>query len=251
MNPNTESDSLQPSLEQLKNLFKRYDIQGQESMPEDFYTHMRKSCVLVPLFLKGDQWHVMLTVRSSRLRYHPSAVAFPGGNRDESDVDAERTALREAEEEIGLSDTQVEIVARLFPCITSPEYCVSVFVGIIPPDFVPKVHSNEVDQVFDVPLKMFVEKNYTVEEANYHGIKFDVPYFSVPDKPLTVWGLTAYICIMVAFIAYRIRHNFRFLHDVAHAQYEEEDIFADYKLFFFFGAHRSVLNAKGIHWSKL
>ncbi|XP_041375122.1 peroxisomal coenzyme A diphosphatase NUDT7-like [Gigantopelta aegis] len=251
MRPKTEGDPIQPSVDQLKKLLKWYDIQGRGIPPEDFFTHMRKCCVLVPLFLKAGQWHVLLTVRSSRLRSDPSVVAFPGGQRDENDADAARTALREAEEEVGLLESQVEIVARLFPFVAPPDYCISVFVGIIPPDFIPIPCSSEVEEVFDIPLKAFLGKDYTVRETDFYGVRFDVPYFAVPNKPLTVWGLTAFVNVMVAFIAYRIRRNFRFMRNVAHAQYEEKDIFADLKLLFFYCGHRAVLNRKIIPLSNL
>lgn len=96
--------------------------------------HGRKdAAVLVPLYLKGSELHVVLTRRPENMRAHAGQVSFPGG-RQEADEDLRETALREACEEIGLAPDGVEIVGALRPTPTFvTDFAIYPFVGIIEP----------------------------------------------------------------------------------------------------------------------
>jgi 8-oxo-dGTP pyrophosphatase MutT (NUDIX family) len=94
-----------------------------------------RASVLIPLFQVDGEWRVLLTVRSKHLRSHSGLVAFPGGKQDSVDMDDIETALREADEEVGLDPGSVEIVSVLHPSYVRPNILVTVVVGIIPSDF--------------------------------------------------------------------------------------------------------------------
>ncbi|KAK3085307.1 hypothetical protein FSP39_001317 [Pinctada imbricata] len=138
----------------LRRLFQRCDtrINGYTKVKPLGYT---PASVLVPLFYRDDAWHVLLTVRSKHLSSHAGLVAFPGGNADDSDIDEIATALREAEEEIGLPPEVVEIVAVLPQSPVRPSKIVTTVVGVIPTDFKPEINETEVHKVLHSPSPDF------------------------------------------------------------------------------------------------
>ena len=92
------------------------------------------AAVLVPLYLKDGDLHAVFTRRRDDMRRHPGEISFPGGRQDDDESDLRRTALRESEEEIGLSPADVELVGALQPTPTiATNYAVYPFVGLIDP----------------------------------------------------------------------------------------------------------------------
>lgn len=172
----------------------------------------QRAAVLVPLFYKHNQLHVLLTRRADSLRTAPGEVAFPGGKRDQIDKDDIETAIREAEEEIGLCRKDVQVVSRLPPMFSMNNLIVTPVIGFVPDDCMKKVVINhaEVQEVFSVPVAMFLTKRYHHSEfMNWPG-RFEFIHFfqkrrkksEGPPIPL-IFGLTAYICICVACIIYK------------------------------------------------
>ncbi|KAK6185025.1 hypothetical protein SNE40_007352 [Patella caerulea] len=166
------------------------------------YHHLRQSSVLVPLMIKNKEVFVLLTKRSKNLRTHAGAVALPGGVKDsceESDVD---TALREAEEEIGLQRKDVTILGVLPPLFASPRTTVVPVIGIINSSFTANINKDEVDYVFYVALKDFRAKPIVQREFNFYSRRLNIYYLSkeLEDNTLIIYGLTICICIAVAVI---------------------------------------------------
>jgi 8-oxo-dGTP pyrophosphatase MutT (NUDIX family) len=111
------------------------------------------AAVLVPLFLRDGELHAVLTRRRDDLRRHAGEISFPGGRQDEGDADLRRTALREAEEEIGLPAAAVELVGALQPTPTiATDYAVYPFVGLIEPGHVWRPSADEVAEVLEFSL---------------------------------------------------------------------------------------------------
>ncbi|KAG8012577.1 Hypoxanthine-guanine phosphoribosyltransferase, partial [Nibea albiflora] len=102
-----------------------------------FLPVLPKASVLIPLFVRNEQLHTLMTLRSKELRTSAGEVCFPGGKRDPSDRDDVDTALREAEEEIGLPPDEVQVVCRLFPIINKSGLLVTPVVGFIDESFCP------------------------------------------------------------------------------------------------------------------
>ena len=140
-----------------------------------------KAAVLIPLFLKDDELFVLLTVRSRHLRTHGGEVAFPGGKEDEEDKDIVETALREAEEEIGLPRGQVEVISRLPPSIAKYGIVVIPVVGFISKDFVPQPNPDEVEYAFSVPLADFLcSENHSSQHSTWDGRHYIMQLFFPP-----------------------------------------------------------------------
>lgn len=117
----------------------------------------KKSSVLIPLVFKDGEWSVILTTRSEKLRSHGGDVVFPGGKQDETDKNEIETALREAEEEIGLRKEEVTIIAILPPAYITKDNAVTPVVSLVSSDFVPIPNLDEVKDVFMLPLLRFFE----------------------------------------------------------------------------------------------
>src|SRR5437660_1318775 len=114
------------------------------------------AAVLVPLFLAGtaEEPHVVLTRRRADLKRHAGEISFPGGRRDAEDADLLETALREAEEEIGLPRTEVRLLGELPATSTfATNYVIHPFVGRIAEGRAWRLSAREVDAVLELPLE--------------------------------------------------------------------------------------------------
>ena len=154
----------------------------------------RPAAVLVPLYHDGDQWHVLFTERTHAVEDHKGQVAFPGGRVDDSDQSRLETALREAEEEIGLRRGDVTVLGVLDELLTVTQYRVTPVVGVLPWPYPFVLSTVELSEVFGVPL------NWLADPANVE-IQYREPLISGPKIPVyyfhfqghTIWGVTARI----------------------------------------------------------
>jgi 8-oxo-dGTP pyrophosphatase MutT (NUDIX family) len=145
--------------------------------------NLRASAVLVPLFYNQGQYHVLLTERSEEVNFHKGQVCFPGGTREPSDSSLLQTALREAEEEIGLRAQDVEILGEFDDSLTlTSDYIISPFVAFIPHPYPLKADGREIREIFSVPL------SFLMDEANFKQDSYEYVY----DGHI-IWGATARI----------------------------------------------------------
>jgi 8-oxo-dGTP pyrophosphatase MutT (NUDIX family) len=162
-----------------------------------------EAAVLVPLFEVDGEAHVVLTKRPESMPSHQGEIAFPGGKFDPAlDADLRATALREANEEIGLAPSDVEIVARLEGIATvASRFTIAPFVGFLPPRPLLAPDPREVVRVFDVPLTaLMAEGVYREERWDTWMANLDVHFYELEDE--TVWGATARI--LTSFLAHLI-----------------------------------------------
>ena len=160
---------------------------GNQSRPN------RTAAVLVPVLDKPEP-EILLTVRSELLLQHPGQVSFPGGSVDRSDRSAVSTALREAEEEIGLDFSQVSPLGFLDRVDTISDFRVLPVVGLVRSSFVWKPDLREVSDVFTVPLKLAIDhREYTHRTVNHDGK--NVVISSLDWQGHKIWGITAAILL--------------------------------------------------------
>jgi 8-oxo-dGTP pyrophosphatase MutT (NUDIX family) len=148
------------------------------------------AAVLVPLIVlpDADSPHVVLTRRRSDLRRHAGEISFPGGRRDPEDADLSATALREAEEEIGLARASVELLGELPPISTfATNYLIHPFVGQIAASQRWELSPREVDAVLELPLSELRESR-TRTPIERRGIKFETDAY-IPGGNV-IWGAT-------------------------------------------------------------
>jgi 8-oxo-dGTP pyrophosphatase MutT (NUDIX family) len=147
--------------------------------------------VLLPLVDRGGETHVWLTRRPDTMNSHSGQVAFPGGKRDPGDESALFTALREAEEEMGFSPTDVDVFGGLDDLLTTTGYNISPFVGWLREDLPARPNPHEIARAFCVPLSAFVFTEPRPHFFRGTGITRIAPSYDVDGE--LVWGATARI----------------------------------------------------------
>ena len=148
--------------------------------------------MLVPLYLDADgRLHAVFTKRRDDLRRHPGEISFPGGRREDEDPDLTVTALREAEEEIGLPRDAVELLGALQPTPTFvTNYSIYPFVGLIEAGRVWELQAREVDRVLELSLAD-VRDGYARRRLVRRGVPFRTDTYCVGED--LIWGATARI----------------------------------------------------------
>lgn len=153
----------------------------------------RPAAVLIPFLMKEDSWHLLFTRRNSDLQEHSGQVAFPGGRMDPLDESPYATALREAQEEIGLAPNDVQVLGRLNDYLTITNYLVTPVVGVMPWPYPLRISSHEVSRVFTIPLAWLADpQNHEVRHRRIPGQDNPIPvvYFR-PYESEILWGASA------------------------------------------------------------
>lgn len=162
-----------------------------------------RGSVLVPLVLRAVEdtsldphvdISVLLTVRSSKLRTHGGEVSFPGGKQDETDANEVETALRETFEEIGIAPSSVDVLGRLDQAMSKHLLLVTPVIGIVQEPYETKLNPSEVDELFSVPLDMFLRDD---DRHTQTDIDFGAPMrmHSFSFEGYRIWGLTANVLV--------------------------------------------------------
>lgn len=147
--------------------------------------------VLVPLYCDDGRVYAVLTRRRDDLRRHPGEISFPGGRRDDSDPDLLATALREAEEEIGLAPSAVQVLGALQPTPTiATGYAIYPFVGLIAPGMAWTLSAREVAEVLELALDD-LRDGYGRRRLLRRGVPIRTDTYVVGDD--LIWGATARI----------------------------------------------------------
>jgi 8-oxo-dGTP pyrophosphatase MutT (NUDIX family) len=162
-------------------------------MREKLTATLKPAGVLIPLIDHGDsEISVLLTQRSAELNTHAGQVSFPGGRMEPGDADIASTALREAEEEVGIPQAGVSVIGYLEPMPTITGYAVTPVVGLIDGGCELNIDTTEVEYVFEVPLAFLLDSgNHKLVERDLHGsIVSMVEYHFDGER---IWGATAFI----------------------------------------------------------
>lgn len=152
-------------------------------------TRLKCAAVLVPLLWQNDEWHLLFTRRTERVESHKGQVSFPGGACDEGESTPEETALREANEEIGLEPKNVRVLGRLANMITITSFRVTPVVGVIPWPTVFRVGEHEVARIFTIPLLWLADKRNRWEFNMFGRNRTLIAYHPYDGELL--WGATA------------------------------------------------------------
>ena len=173
-----------PPIEQL---FTADDLERQQ---QNARAALRPAAVLLLVVNHAAEPTVVLTQRTAHLADHAGQIALPGGRCDEGDCTPERTALREAEEEIGLDSARVEVLGRLPEYCTSTGFCVTPVVAWAEPPVRYRPDPHEVADIFEVPLGFLLDvANHRYEQAFYKGRLRH--YWAMPYGERFIWGATA------------------------------------------------------------
>jgi 8-oxo-dGTP pyrophosphatase MutT (NUDIX family) len=148
------------------------------------------AAVLIPILDRPEGLSVLLTQRSAELKHHAGQVSFPGGRCEATDLDPADTALREAEEEIGLARERVEILGYLGDHLILTGYRVTPVVALVRPEGDLRIDQSEVDSVFELPLdKALDARRYHARHWSMGGEH--VRFFDLYHANRRIWGATA------------------------------------------------------------
>ena len=148
------------------------------------------AAVLVPLVERDDGLTVLLTQRAATLKDHAGQISFPGGRIEPEDSDAWHAALREAQEEIGLSPNYVEFAGYLPDHLVGTGFRVTPVVGFVSPRFELRIAAAEVHDVFEVPLAFILDAaNHKSRMRKLGELTFEV--YDIPYGDRNIWGATA------------------------------------------------------------
>ncbi|MWV63341.1 NUDIX domain-containing protein [Halorubrum sp. JWXQ-INN 858] len=173
------------------------DLSGlRRHEPLSITTASREAAVLAPVIERGGDAYLLFTKRAEHLGRHPGQMSFPGGGREVIDRTLNETALREADEEVGLRADEVDVVGRIDDIRTSSEYAVRPFVAVAPDrEYVPD--ESEVAEIVVLPVAGLIDP------ANYESERRDHPqygdhrihFFHVDGY--TVWGATGRMVVQL------------------------------------------------------
>jgi 8-oxo-dGTP pyrophosphatase MutT (NUDIX family) len=175
------------SPEQLRDVL----LSPEEAAEMDAVGGRVDAAVLVPLYLDSGNLHAVFTKRREDLSHHAGEISFPGGRQDFPDEDLRVTALREAEEEIGLPPEEVELVGALPPVGTFvTNYKIHPFVGVIKPGHTWTPQPTEVEVILELSLPDLIA-GHEMKRLVRKGVPFKTPTYTVGGN--LVWGATARI----------------------------------------------------------
>lgn len=153
---------------------------------------LKRASVLIPLVQRDGALKVLLTQRTEHLSNHAGQISFPGGRAEEYDSSPIETALRETEEEIGLSRRHVEVLGLLPEHVTGTGYRVTPVVALVAPPFELTADPNEVADIFEVPLA------YLMDGMRHQRLSYELPegkgrrsFYAMPYERYFIWGATA------------------------------------------------------------
>jgi len=153
---------------------------------------LKRAAVLIPVFKKEGEYHLLFTRRTDRVEHHKGQISFPGGRQDPEDRDLLATALREAEEEMGIRREDVRVLGELDDICTVTDFCVAPFVGMIPYPYPFRPNPHEIEEMIEVPLAVLLDPaRFRREFRGLAGRMWPV-YFYQHGRH-TIWGATASI----------------------------------------------------------
>lgn len=152
----------------------------------------KAASVLIPLIMRDEGLSLLLTHRTAHLNNHAGQISFPGGRVEAIDATSIETALREAQEEIGLDRQHVEVIGSLPQYRTGTGYDVTPVIALVQPPFSLTPDTFEVASIFEVPLSFLMDANNhqrrSVELPNGAGIR---TFYAIPYQQHFIWGATA------------------------------------------------------------
>ena len=178
-------------MDELVALVRRRLSERQRRIIDD--PRMRRAAVLLPLYEERGESYVLFTRRTDTVEHHKGQISLPGGSEDASDAGPLVTALREAEEELGIPPAQVQILGALDDVYTVVSgFVITPFVGVIPHPIPLRVNPHEIAEVLTVPLAIFRHPgSLRVEEREREGERIQVYFYHHGRHE--IWGATGRI----------------------------------------------------------
>lgn len=152
----------------------------------------RQAAVLIACVERENGLNIILTKRANHLRHHPGQISFPGGKLENDDTSLQHTALREAEEEIGLDPSLISVIGQLPPLMTFSRFDVTPILAMVDNRYKTSIDTNEVDSVFEVPAEHLFDIDQLYSQI-FRFKQYSHKIFAIPYKEHFIWGVTAQI----------------------------------------------------------
>ncbi len=169
-----------------------YHSESLERMRYIDQTTLRKAAVLIGCVERVNGLNVILTKRASHLKHHPGQISFPGGKFEEQDHTLVRTAIREAQEEIGLEPEKIHQLGQLPELMTFSRFMVTPVIAMVDSDYNTIIDENEVEAVFEVPADHLFDINRLYSQL-FQFESYSHRVFAIPYREHFIWGVTAQI----------------------------------------------------------
>ena len=171
---------------------KTYSLNDSNSAHITFNKTLTHAAVLIPIIEKNNQLEVILTKRAAHLTHHGGQISFPGGKVEQQDSNIIETAIRETQEEIGITSKHITVMGTLPDHYTLTGFKITPVLGFVKPNTTYLLDKNEVAEVFHVPLTHFLNTNNHISLTVYRNLtNYPVSFF--PYKHHNIWGATAAI----------------------------------------------------------
>lgn len=152
----------------------------------------KRAAVLIPIFQKGREYHILVTKRTEQVPHHKGQISFPGGSQNPGE-DLLTTALREAQEEIGLQEKDVIILGELDDMFTfTSDFLISPFVGFIPYPYPFNINFKEIAEIIEIPWSELTNAQNWRQEITKKDSHF-LPLYFFYYQDYLIWGATARI----------------------------------------------------------
>jgi 8-oxo-dGTP pyrophosphatase MutT (NUDIX family) len=169
----------------------------------------RKAAVIIPVFFKNAQAHLLFTKRTDKVEHHKGQISFPGGMQDPTDSDLKDTAIRETWEEMGIREKDLTFLGQTDNFLTNTNFMVTPFVAHFPYPYPYKINEGEIASVIEVPLSDLLNPdNFRVEKWKRNGVLWDVHFYDYNGE--NIWGVTGFLLsnfLSLVFGLSRIRSN--------------------------------------------
>ncbi len=154
------------------------------------HARLRDAAVLIPVVDREGEASVILTKRTEKLRSHSGQISFPGGRLDPTDPTPEFAALRETEEEIGLTSEFIEVVGRRPDYLSGSGFRISPILSVVKPGFLLTINEDEVDDAFEVPLSFLMNPDNHKRDSRIWQNR-ERFFYTMPFGERYIWGITA------------------------------------------------------------
>ena len=166
----------------------------------------RPAAVLIPIFFKEGQAHLLFTKRTEYVEHHKGQISFPGGSRDREDTSLQITALRETEEEVGIKSNDIHIIGQTDVFLTNTHFLVTPFVGFFYHPYDYCINDDEIDQLIEAPLAHFLNDDiFEIKPYEKNGHQWQVHFYHY--KGELVWGVTGFLLSNFLSIVFELDRN--------------------------------------------
>jgi len=154
--------------------------------------HYREAAVLIPLFFKNNEAHLLFTKRTDNVEHHKGEISFPGGMKDTADGNLLDTALRESWEEMGIRQEDVTILGKTDTFLTNTNFLVTPYVGHYSYPYNYKINEGEISKVIEVPLKNLLDPEIFEQKImKRDGHTWHVHFYNYGEE--IIWGVTGFL----------------------------------------------------------